>query len=105
MMRGLDQRTGELFSYVDLEARVRADHPLRPIRAIVNEALSALKSAGSSRSPGASVAIRCGPQGKRSPPKLRVHSPVFGRAKAKSPPKPVMAVLGRMLGLKSRLGR
>ncbi|MER9390458.1 IS5 family transposase, partial [Mesorhizobium sp. M0435] len=33
---------GELFSYVDLEARVRRDHPLRRIRAIVNEALSAL---------------------------------------------------------------
>jgi transposase len=43
-MRGLDQRTGELFSYIDLEARVRADHPLRPIRAIVNEALAALES-------------------------------------------------------------
>ena len=34
-MRGLDERSGSLFSYVDLEARVRADHPLRPIRAIV----------------------------------------------------------------------
>jgi hypothetical protein len=43
-MRGLDQRTGELFSYIDLEARVRADRPLRPIRAIVNEALAALES-------------------------------------------------------------
>ncbi|HEV2080447.1 MAG TPA: IS5 family transposase [Allosphingosinicella sp.] len=42
-MRGGDNRTGELFSYVDLEARVRADHPLRAIRAIVNEALSALE--------------------------------------------------------------
>ena len=42
-MRGVDERTGELFSYVDLEARVRADHPLRPIRAIVNEAFSALE--------------------------------------------------------------
>jgi len=42
-MRGADDRTGELFSYVDLEARVRADHPLRAIRAIVNEALSALE--------------------------------------------------------------
>src|SRR5918992_1509596 len=42
-MRGLDQRTGELFSYVDLEARVRADHPLRAIRAIVNAALTALE--------------------------------------------------------------
>jgi transposase len=42
-MRGVDERTGELFSYVDVEARVRADHPLRPIRAIANEALSALE--------------------------------------------------------------
>jgi transposase len=42
-VRGADDRTGELFSYVDLEARVRADHPLRAIRAIVNEALSALE--------------------------------------------------------------
>ena len=42
-MRGVDQRTGELFSYVDLEVRVRTDHPLRPIRAIVNEARSALE--------------------------------------------------------------
>lgn len=42
-MRGGDNRTGELFSYVDLEARVRRDHPLRAIRTIVNEALSALK--------------------------------------------------------------
>ena len=42
-MRGGDDRTGELFSYVDLEARVRRDHPLRAIRVIVNEALSALE--------------------------------------------------------------
>lgn len=42
-MRGGDNRTGELFSYVDLEARVRRDHPLRSIRRIVNEALSALE--------------------------------------------------------------
>lgn len=28
-MRGGDNWTGELFSYVDLEARVRGDHPLR----------------------------------------------------------------------------
>jgi transposase len=31
-----------LFSYVDLDARVRADHPLRPIREIVNAALERL---------------------------------------------------------------
>lgn len=42
-MRGGDNRTGELFSYVDLEARVRRDHLLRAIRLIVNEALSALE--------------------------------------------------------------
>lgn len=41
-MRGLDERSGELFSYVDLERRVPARHPLRAIRAIVNEALAAL---------------------------------------------------------------
>ncbi len=42
-MRGGDVRTGELFSYVDLEARVRKDHPLRAIRQIVNEALVLLE--------------------------------------------------------------
>ena len=42
-MRGGDVRTGELFSYVDLEDRVRRDHPLRAIRLIVNEALASLK--------------------------------------------------------------
>jgi len=41
-MRGGDKRTGELFSYVDLEDRVRHNHPLRAIRLIVNEALGAL---------------------------------------------------------------
>jgi transposase len=42
-MRGVDNRTGELFSYVDLEARVPQNHPLRAIRAIVNAALAALE--------------------------------------------------------------
>ena len=41
-MRGSDQRSGSLFSYVDLEARVRRDHPLRPIGEIVNAALERL---------------------------------------------------------------
>ena len=43
-MRGGDERSGSLFSYVDLEARVGKDHPLRAIRGIVNEALAALAS-------------------------------------------------------------
>ena len=41
-MRGEDERSGSLFSYVDLEARVGQDHPLRTIRAIVNDALAKL---------------------------------------------------------------
>ena len=40
-MRGLDERTGRLFSYVDLEDRVPATHPLRVIRRIVNDVLAA----------------------------------------------------------------
>jgi transposase len=41
-MRGEDRESGALFSYVSCEARVPADHPLRPIRAIVDEALEVL---------------------------------------------------------------
>ena len=41
-MRGSDERSGELFSYVDLEDRVPGGHPLRLIRRIVNEVLAAL---------------------------------------------------------------
>jgi hypothetical protein len=41
-MRGSDHRSGELFSYVDVERRVRTDHPLRTIRSLVNETLEAL---------------------------------------------------------------
>ncbi len=40
-MRGKDKRSGELFSYVVLEQRVRADHPLWAIRTVVSEALGA----------------------------------------------------------------
>ena len=42
MMRGTDETSGSLFSYVDLEARVPAKHPLRKIRQVVNEALASL---------------------------------------------------------------
>jgi transposase len=41
-MRGSDSRSGALFSYVDLEARVRRDHPLRAIRRFADTALEAL---------------------------------------------------------------
>src|SRR5246127_447911 len=43
-MRGDDEICGSLFSYIDLEDRVRVDHPLRPIREIANAALAALSS-------------------------------------------------------------
>ena len=43
-MRGSDRRSGELFSYVDVETRIRADHPLRTIKAIVDEALASLSA-------------------------------------------------------------
>jgi transposase len=42
-LRGADERTGTLFSYVDLEARVRKDHPLRKIRQLVNETLAMME--------------------------------------------------------------
>jgi transposase len=41
-MRGGDVGTGEPFSYVFLQDRARRDHPLRAIRAIVNDALCSL---------------------------------------------------------------
>src|SRR5580700_10128407 len=43
-MRGTDERSGSLFSYVDLEARIPKGHPLRTIREIVNVALSKLSA-------------------------------------------------------------
>src|SRR3978361_874347 len=43
ILRGSDESTGSLFSYVDLEARVRQDHPLRTIRRLVNETLGLME--------------------------------------------------------------
>lgn len=41
-MRGMDETSGSLFSYVDLEDRIPARHPLRKIRQVVNDALVSL---------------------------------------------------------------
>ncbi|ETD80432.1 transposase IS4 [Rhodobacter capsulatus B6] len=41
-MRGTDETSGSLFSYVDLEDRIPAKHPLRKIRQVVNDALASL---------------------------------------------------------------
>ena len=39
-MRGADEQQSQIFSYLSPEARVRKDHPLRVIRAMVDEVLS-----------------------------------------------------------------
>jgi transposase len=44
-MRGDDVRTEALFSYLSCEARVPKDHPLRPIRTLVDQALTELSPA------------------------------------------------------------
>lgn len=41
-MRGTDEASGSLFSFVDLEARIPARHPRRKIRQVVNDALASL---------------------------------------------------------------
>jgi hypothetical protein len=41
-MRGSDEVTGSLFSYVDLEECIPSRHPLRKIRSVVNDALGSL---------------------------------------------------------------
>jgi transposase len=41
-LRVTDETTGSLFSYVDLEERIPARHPLRTIRQVVNDALASL---------------------------------------------------------------
>ncbi len=43
-MRGSDRRSGELFSYVDVATRIPGGHPLRTIRAVVDEALKRLNA-------------------------------------------------------------
>jgi transposase len=39
-VRESDEQAGSLFGYVDLETRVRKDHPLRMIRSVVEGALA-----------------------------------------------------------------
>ncbi len=41
-MRGSDERQGSMFSYVDMESRIPADHPLRRILVLVDRALEAI---------------------------------------------------------------
>ena len=41
-MRGTDEASGSLLSYVDLEERIPSKHPLRKVRQVVNDALESL---------------------------------------------------------------
>ena len=43
-MRGSDTQQSSMFSYVSAETRVPAEHPLRPVRNMVDQALTALSS-------------------------------------------------------------
>ena len=43
-MRGLDDQTGHMFSYLSPEQRVRADHPLRAVRRVTDEVLTTLSA-------------------------------------------------------------
>src|SRR3712207_8079948 len=49
VMRGLDHQSGSLFSDVDLEKRIRPDHPLRTIRRLVDDALASMDRAFADR--------------------------------------------------------
>jgi transposase len=50
-MRGSDATSGSLFSYVDLDSRVPAKHPLRVIKAIVDDVLISLDAESEFRIP------------------------------------------------------
>jgi hypothetical protein len=57
-MRGSDEQSGSLFSYVDLEARVRVDHPLQVIRDLANAALEEVS--GWIKSPAGLAKVKLG---------------------------------------------
>jgi len=44
-MRGADEQTGSMFSYVSLEERIPRDHPVRAVRGITDRALARMTNA------------------------------------------------------------
>ena len=48
-MRGSDSRQGALFSFVDLDSRIPAKHPIRKLRQIVDTILATLDTEFSAR--------------------------------------------------------
>jgi hypothetical protein len=74
-MRGVDQRQNHIFSYLSPEERVRKDHPLRVIRAMVDEVLkqrSPSPSASSFPAPSAASAAATSSSGQRRSLGLRI---------------------------------
>jgi hypothetical protein len=55
-MRGEDRADGALFSYVDIEARIPAKHPLRAMRRLTNAALADLYGGRASVQPTGVIA-------------------------------------------------
>ena len=66
-MRGNQDFQGAMFSYISLEERVPAAHPLRKLRAVVDALLATMHCAGAAP---ASVGL-----GRCSRPKIRSFSP------------------------------
>src|SRR5271154_6390709 len=82
-MRGEDRTSGTLFSYVDIEGRIPARHPLRAMRRLTNAALANLDGAFSALYEGC---------GRPSIPPERL---LRGHASAASLFDPVGAAIGR----------
>jgi hypothetical protein len=69
-MRGDDRKPDALFSYIRPEQRVPADHPLRPIRDMVDTRPRG--GGGPGRAHGASrVGVRCSPRPRGEHPEYR----------------------------------
>jgi hypothetical protein len=73
-MRGSDAKSGSLFSYVDLDQRVPAKHPLRVIKALADApdgtgpAISTAKSAPTTRTRVRQTRMRsCSAKAKANP--------------------------------------
>jgi hypothetical protein len=58
-MRGGDERSGALFSYVDLEARVGKDHPLRTERAMMAQGIEMIGAGEGNRTLVFSLEVSC----------------------------------------------
>jgi hypothetical protein len=77
-MRGTDKRSAGLFSSVNMEKRVRKDHPLRPIREMANTVLAVLPGDFAALYSGMGLANLCPPGNVRSAPAKQLAQPCSG---------------------------